>query len=536
MKNILSIAALFLFFFSINNCTKKVQEIGEKEPTTTIAPNIAVKSPVYPILMGKESNPVFSINIQPKSATERLEEIKIDLNGTTDLKDIKTLKVFYTATKEEFSVEKEFATTTDIAQKMTLSGNQFLRQGDNYFWVSIALNDNANIDHQIMLTVPNVVINKTEIDVPKAENLSPKRVGHALRQHQEDGIHTYRIPGLATTNNGTLIAVYDNRRNGSVDLQEDVDVGMSRSTDGGQTWEAMKVIMDMGTWGGLPEEQNGIGDPAVLIDRQTNTIWVAGVWAHGHPGERNWWASKPGLTPKETSQFILVKSEDDGLTWSEPINITDQIKKPEWYLLLQGPGKGIKMEDGTLVFPAQFKDENQMPHSTIIYSKDHGKTWTIGTGAKSNTTEAQVVELADHSLMLNMRDNRGSGEGKGTGARSIAITKDLGKTWTEHPTSREALPEPVCMASLIEHPYEGQDLLLFSNPADQYHRQNMTIKISEDEGRTWLKKYHTLIDEGKGRGYSCMTSIDENTIGILYEGSQADLVFQRLSLEELGKE
>lgn len=79
--------------------------------------------------------------------------------------------------------------------------------------------------------------------------------------------------------------------------------------------------------------------------------------------------------------------------------------------------------------------------------------WSIGTGAKSKTTEAQIVELADHSLMLNMRDDRGSGpEGRnGTGARSVAITNDMGKTWTEHPTSRKALPEPVCMASLIKH-------------------------------------------------------------------------------------
>jgi sialidase-1 len=291
----------------------------------------------------------------------------------------------------------------------------------------------------------------------------------------------------------------------------------------------------MGEWGGRPEKENGIGDPAVLIDRQTNTIWVAGVWAHGHPGERNWFASGQGLKPEQTSQFILVKSEDDGLTWSEPINITEQIKHPNWHLLLQGPGKGITMDDGTLVFPAQFKDENEVPHSTIIYSKDRGETWTIGTGAKSKTTESQVVELSDHSLMLNMRDDRGNGPNgrTGSGARSVVITKDLGESWNKHSSSRKALPEPVCMASLIKHSIEGKDLLLFSNPADQYLRHNMTIKISEDEGLTWNENYYTLIDEGRGFGYSCMTTIDEYTIGILYEGSQAHMVFQRIKLSDL---
>lgn len=347
-----------------------------------------------------------------------------------------------------------------------------------------------------------------------------------LRQHGDEGVDTYRIPGLVTTKKGSLIAVYDMRRNGAVDLQEDVDIGMSRSTDGGTTWEPMKVIMDMGEWGGLPENQNGIGDPSVLVDENTGTIWVAAVWAHGHPGERNWWASKPGISPKTTSQFMLTKSEDDGLTWSEPINITGQIKDPKWHLVLQGPGKGITMSNGTLVFPAQFKDENEMPHSTIIYSSDKGDTWKIGTGAKPNTTESQVVELEDGSLMLNMRDNRG-------GSRSVYTTDNMGETWEEHPTSRGALIEPVCMASLIKHTYRGNEYLLFSNPNSVERRENMTIKLSNDLGDTWPEEYQVLLDSGSGRGYSCMTSIDEETIGILYEGSQADLVFQRIKIADL---
>jgi len=349
-----------------------------------------------------------------------------------------------------------------------------------------------------------------------------------LRQHNDEGVHTYRIPGLVTSKKGTLLAVYDMRRNGAVDLQEDVDIGLSRSTDGGVSWEPMKVIMDMGEWGGLPENENGIGDPAILVDDESGTIWVAAVWAHGHPGERNWWASKPGMKPQETSQFMLTKSKDDGLTWSKPINITNQIKDPKWHLVLQGPGKGITMKDGTLVFPAQFKDAAEVPHSTIIYSKDRGETWEIGTGAKPNTTESQVVELEDGSLMLNMRDDRG-------GSRSIYTSSNMGKTWEEHATSRIALIEPVCMASLIKHRYRGKDYLLFSNPNSIEKREKMTIKLSKDEGDNWPEEHQLLIDEGSGRGYSCMTSIDEETIGILYEGSQADLVFQRIKIKDLLK-
>jgi sialidase-1 len=493
-------------------------------------------SPTFPILVGKMNNPVFRINVPIEAENATAEDIKINLKGTTKLADIESVSVFYAANSPAFSTQTLFGQSNQINKTLNIKGNQVLQKGTNYFWLSITLRKEADVGHKVAGKIDAIHIGGQEINVPIINNPQPKRLGHALRQHKDDGVHTYRIPGLATTNKGTLIAVYDVRRNKGVDLQEDVDVGMNRSTDGGQTWEPMKIIMDMGEWGGLPQKENGIGDPSILIDRQTGTIWVAALWLNGHPDKRAWWASKPGMQPQETGQFVLVKSEDDGLTWSEPINITDQIKNPAWHLLLQGPGKGIIMEDGTLVFPAQFKDEKEMPHATIIYSKDRGKTWKIGTGAKSNTTEAQVVELADHSLMLNMRDNRGGGEGKGTGARSVLITNDLGTTWTEHPTSRKALPEPVCMASLIKHrTKKGQDILIFSNPANQFKRKDMTIKISEDEGMNWEEKFHLLIDEGRGRGYSCMTSIDANTIGILYEGSQADLVFQKIDLREFWK-
>ena len=167
---------------------------------------------------------------------------------------------------------------------------------------------------------------------------------------------------------------------------------MSRSTDGGQTWEPMKVIMDMGEWGGLGQELNGIGDPSVLYDHANHTIWVAAVWMHGFSKDQmDGGASKTGMSPQETGQFMLVKSTDDGLTWSEPINITEQIKDPAWQYLLEGPGKGITLEDGTLVFPAQFKADlgekaidggQYTPHSTIIYSKDGGEHGSLELALK----------------------------------------------------------------------------------------------------------------------------------------------------------
>ncbi len=340
-------------------------------------------------------------------------------------------------------------------------------------------------------------------------------------------MNTYRIPGLATTNRGTLIAVYDVRHRNGGDLPGDIDVGMSRSVDGGRSWEPMRILMDMGN--DPRHRYDGVGDPAILVDRVSGTLWVAGLWSHGN---RGWHGSGPGLTPDETGQIVLVRSDDDGATWSKPINITSQIKKDAWCLMLQGPGKGITMRDGTLVFAAQFQDaldKKRLPYSTIIYSRDHGQTWQAGTGAHEDTTEAQVVELDPGVLMLNCRYNRAP-------SRVVMTTRDLGKTWQEHPTSKQALIEPgACMASLIDvgrETHRESQWLLFSNPNSTTARHRITIKASPDRGSTWPLNHQLLLDEGLGAGYSCMSMIDDQTIGIVYEGSQAHLTFQRIPLSE----
>ncbi len=403
-----------------------------------------------------------------------------------------------------------------------------LAEGENEVWLSCRLRENADIDQRLGAHLKGVGFsNGTNFDLNAPPTL--QRLGVAVRKKGDDGNNTYRIPGLATTNEGTLISVYDVRRRTSGDLPGDIEVGMSRSTDGGRTWEPMKVIMDMGDdpkW-----HYDGVGDPAVLVDRNSGTIWVAATWSHGN---RSWRGSGPGLTPEETGQFMLARSDDDGVTWSKPINITKQIKDPKWCFILQGPGKGITMRDGTIVFAAQYQDppeQKRLPHSTIIYSKDHGKTWQVGTGAFDDTTEAQVVEVEPGVLMLNCRYNRKS-------VRVVMTTRDMGKTWQKHTTSERSLIEPgSCMASLIDVDQEvGKDVgnwLLFSNPDSTHGRHHITIKASSDRGLTWAKEHRLLLDEGKSAGYSCMTMIDENTVGILYEGSQAHMTFQRIPLNEI---
>ncbi|HPM11699.1 MAG TPA: sialidase family protein, partial [Paludibacter sp.] len=172
----------------------------------------------------------------------------------------------------------------------------------------------------------------------------------------------------------------------------------------------------------------------------------------------------------------------------------------------------------------------KMPHAGIMYSKDHGLTWKISNPARSNTTEAQVVEVKPGELMLNMRDNRGE-------SRAISTTTDFGETWTEHPSNRSSLKDPVCMASLIKVDAKdnvfNKDVLLFSNPNMIKGRRNITIKASLDYGMTWHDANQLLLDEDPGWGYSCLTMIDRETVGILYESSVADITFQAIKLSDI---
>ena len=364
-----------------------------------------------------------------------------------------------------------------------------------------------------------------------AETAILDRPAVVIHRQGDSECHTFRIPALATTTKGTLLACYDMRYESSRDLQGHMDIGLSRSTDGGKTWEAPRPVMDMGEWGELPQDFNGCSDPNILVDRVTGEIFVSALWSHKKPPGTHQWrgdGSEPGLEIGKTAQFMVVRSTDDGVTWSEPENWTEKIKNPEWYLFAPAPGNGITTSDGMLVIPTQGRDKNGDPFSNITSSADHGKTWTVSPAATLNTTECAVAELSDGALMLNIRDNSNRKDKSDTNGRAVAVTTDQGQTWSRHVTDHKALIEPVCMASLISHKTQtGKHLLFFSNPKSKTHRKNMTVRMSEDDGKTW--PYEILLDE-KGGAYSSLTMVDDQTLGILYESSLADMVFQTVEI------
>ena len=515
---------------------------------------LELERPVIPVLVKKQINPTIKATlIQSDNSPYTIRQIDVDLQGSTDLSDIVSVAVYGTHKNGLIDESRLICRPVPAERKISFTDNIQVKDDSLSFWVAVTLKDTVSLTHRISVNCSRIKTSRGELKVSN-KDVVPLRVGMALRQKGQDGIVSSRIPGLATSNNGTLLAIFDARYDLTRDLQGNIDIALHRSFDKGLTWQPIQTVLDMGEWGGLPQKFNGVSDACILVDKNTNDIYIAGLWMHGALDDNGKWieglnenstywihqwrkkGSQPGIGLKETCQFLITKSTDDGLTWSFPDNITGKTKRPEWWLFAPAPGQGITLADGTLVFPTQGRDEKGTAFSNITYSKDHGKTWMTSNPAYLNVTECNAAQLSDGTVMLNMRDNRNRGN-KEVNGRRICTTTDLGETWTEHSTSRKALVEPTCMASLHRHDYtvggEKRSILLFANPSDYETRDKLTLKVSFDDGMTWPEKYWILFDQYRSAGYSSITSIDENSIGILYESSQANMAFIKIDLTEI---
>ena len=496
---------------------------------------VSITRPIHPVLVRNEHGPLLRVIVDASNPKDvRVNSLSFQLDGTDDLGDLDSLTLYSTGDEDAFSPETRIGEPAKPASEVTFRGEHVLRTGNNVFWLSCRLKATANLSHRVGAACSSIETTAGKL-TPHDESLVVRhRIGVALRKHQDDGVHTYRIPALTTSAQGTLLCVYDMRRRMGRDLQEDIDIGLSRSTDDGQSWELVRVIMDMGEYGGLPQEQNGCSDPGIIVDQQTGEIFCFALWMNGKPGKHQWVddGSEPGFEIGKSAQFMVVRSRDDGRTWTKPENLTRQLKQEAWWLLAPSPQAGINLPDGTLVMPVQGRTARDplATFATIMISHDHGVTWSVGEPAFRGGNECQAAQLGDGSIMLNIRNDHER-------FRAVLVTTDLGHMWQEHETHRDTLIEPNCNGSLLGVDYEQGDerkrLLLFANPHSQQGRTHHTIQVSFDDGLTWPASHHLLLDEGRGAGYPSLTRVDDRHVAIVYEGSQSHLVFEKFSLDEL---
>ena len=347
----------------------------------------------------------------------------------------------------------------------------------------------------------------------------------------EGGYHTYRIPSLILAADGSLLAFVEGRKAGRGDTG-DIDLLMKKSIDGGLTWSEQKVLWDDG--------QHVCGNPNPVLDESTGEIHLLLTWNRGDDHESDIITKNS----KDTRRVYVMKTSDNGESWSRPSDITKTTKDPSWGWYATGPGVGIQIEHGPnkgrLVIPADHSYNDPQGNvrggpfeygSHVIFSDDHGHTWELGGVIKPKMNECQLIEMADGkgTLLMNMRSYFGKNR------RALSVSNDGGITWSD-PLEATSLIEPVCQAAFIRYSWPKDrtgDLVLFSNPAST-KRENMTVRLSKDSGKTWTGS--KVLHEGHS-AYSSLAVLPKGDILCLYEKGQENayekIVLTRLSLDDL---
>lgn len=316
------------------------------------------------------------------------------------------------------------------------------------------------------------------------------------------GYHSYRIPALLTSSSGTLLAFAEARRDNRGDPGlGDIDLVFASSSDQGRSWSAMKVLDD-------PGEKWSASNPTPVLDRSNHRVWIFfNRWQPGYGTDK----SEPG---RPHNQMWARTSDDDGVTWSEPRDLTRDSRDYEhWGAMFLGPGGAIQAKSGRLLIPASMKADLFSVQATVgsftgtlglmrayvLYSDDHGQSWNRGALAPALTNENQLVEVADGKILMDARQNNGD-------HRWFLTSPDGGQTWLRPRVGMQVS----AVATAIER---FGNSLLWTGPT-LANRQNLVIRVSEDEGQTWARE---RVLYGGYAAYSDLAILADSTIGVLWE-------------------
>lgn len=318
---------------------------------------------------------------------------------------------------------------------------------------------------------------------------SPHDLSHELRPRSSDvfvsgagGYHTYRIPAMVVSNQGTILAFAEGRKNSAAD-HGDVDLVLRRSEDGGRSWAPMQLVYEEGDKALIT-----IGNPVPVVDRKTGTIWL--------------------LFCRDNERVFVGRSTDDGKTWSARREITEQVKDPAWgHRIFTGPVHGLQLDDGRLLVPSYHANKGGGTSSFMIYSDDAGLTWRRGKSMAPDTGEPTAALLSTGQVMMNSRTPTC------TWNRAVAVSDDRGMTWGPVRLQKELL-DLACQGTLLDRVSSKEPrLLLFSNP-NSHRRERMTVQLSVDDGLSWTSELR--IYEGSS-AYSDMARTPDGRFAVLFE-------------------
>ena len=352
---------------------------------------------------------------------------------------------------------------------------------------------------------------------PEVPQHDPPQTSVRVFEAETGGYAHYRVPAIAVAPSGTVIVVTEARRSSSGDWGHQ-DILMVRSRDGGKTWDEPRKIVALD---GEPAQNEaalaqGLAEPGVttynnivpIVDAERGVVHFLFCSAY--------------------KRAYYMRTDDDGDTFTEPVEITATFERfrdeYDWKVIATGPGHGIRHSGGRLIVPVWLSDgtaghAHRPSIVSTIYSDDGGVTWERGEVVVrhpelKNPSETLPVELSDGRVMLNIRNE--SPEHR----RAVTVGADGATGWGPVEFDEE-LFEPICMASLLRvgralvfanpHSLEPRDP---SNPDGSWKRQNLTVRLSEDDGQTW--PFSRVIEPGVS-GYSDLAASQEGTVFIVYE-------------------
>jgi len=349
----------------------------------------------------------------------------------------------------------------------------------------------------------------------------------------QDGYASVRIPSVVVSKQGTVLAFAEGRAVASDQAANDII--LKRSTDGGRSWGPLQLLQDDG--------KNSLNNPTAVVEQQGGRVFLMYQRIPGHLKERSS-TVETGFDGTNVYRNLLIWSDDDGATWTKPLDVTRSTKRPVGATTIaSGPGIGIQLtrgpHAGRLIIPF-----NEGPYyqwnNFSVFSDDRGTTWQYGEnvpgafvpdeklGHRSQINEVQMVELSDGSVRLNSRQFAGAK------VRKTAVSKDGGATWSPV-EDVPALRDPSCNASIFRYSFgepPGKGTILYSGP-DSTQRDRGTVHLSRDDGASWPVK--RVLWPGSF-AYSVLTKLPDGTVGCLFEADNyGRIVFARFPLNWLEK-
>ena len=334
----------------------------------------------------------------------------------------------------------------------------------------------------------------------------------------------YRIPAIITAKDGSLVVATDKRKNNDRDLPEDIDILINRSTDGGRTWSEPYTLAE-----GKGRGQ-GFGDCALVHTNDEGGLLAAFVGGMGlFQG-----------TSEHHNHSYIARSQDNGVTWTEPQDVTDVLfgvncpvkERQSWRGSFFASGNGLLTSTGRIMFViAVLEDESWSLSNYAVYSDDNGMSWNLSGRASQHGDEAKVVELVDGRILMSIRHE---------GERWYNISEDGGETWQPTTFAWSDLVATACDGDIIRYSSvkngDKKNILLHSLPGPE-RRENVTVYVSYDEGQTWpVSKCIVPYDAA----YSSLCILPDHSIGLYVEESNGDtlgysMVFYNFGLEWLEK-